>query len=201
MNLSQPQSQCFTLKLDGGSSKILTLADLLWKLCCGLSCSLVWVKQQQCCVLIVSCDWTPCFLLLTPTLLCAGRRKVEQTRGSSLHPGRAGRCQAGQEEAGYQKCTGEECLPQDTCASQCAHLPCSCHPRMWWVSQPVTEPARDFGRCRWQGSRKSEGKSIWDTAEKLPSLFGSLLSDGWRSCTWVFLGSCFQPSAALWKLE
>lgn len=41
----------------------------------------MWVKQQQCCVLLS--DVTEHILLLTPTLLCAGTRKLEQIRGHS----------------------------------------------------------------------------------------------------------------------
>lgn len=99
-----PSTSMFYSKSRRKLLQVFTLADFYKNH--SLYCSLMWVKQQQCHVLIVSCDWTPCFLLLTPTLLCAGRRKVEQTCGRSRHPGRAGRCQVGQEKVGYQECVG-----------------------------------------------------------------------------------------------
>lgn len=190
---SHPQTQCFTLKVEGGSFLSLHLSRSSTKV---TQWPLLLTEVGQAAAMLcvnASCGGTLCFLLLTPLLLCAGRRKVEQTCGRSLHPGRAGRCQAGQEKVG--NVLGRSVFPRTLVPlgvhTSLAAATQQCHEfHTQWLSKLVTLAAAD------QGSRKPEGKSVWDTAERLPSLFGSL-----KELHLSVSGSCFQPSAALWRLE
>lgn len=96
---SHIQTQCFTLKVEGGSFLSLHLSRSTKVTQWPLLLTEVGQAAAMLCA-NASCDGTLCFLLLTPPFLCAGRRKVEQTCGHSLHSDRAGRCQAGQEKVG-----------------------------------------------------------------------------------------------------